>query len=499
MDSARWDRVVASTRSRVWLLVLVIAAVVVVGVVGGAVGYVKFFRAEPPPYFASDEEHFLFGSIGTEAEQGVPYWIWLVLPRLFPEHLPRPGGYAALGILGKDGHEMPVGLSKVTIGYPRVGINCALCHTARWRDRALAPPTLVSGGPAHQSGAQEYFRFLSACAADPRFTASIILGEIAKNHRLSLLDRLLYRFVIIPSTRRRLQRLEHDTGWMANRPEWGRGRADMINLAKFSFLRQPADNTIGSADLPPLWSLGPHERTALGWDGSNSDLNEIVVSSALSTGASRTWVDGDMREWDSTDPDNLSSLRRIQNYIGEMKAARYPFAVDQPLAQRGKAIFDNECAACHALGGARTGKVIAVQEVGTDRHRLDSWTADAASAYNAYGEGHDWKFAGFTKTAGYVSVPLDGVWLRAPYLHNGSVPTLADLLEPPDVRPKRFWPGYDVYDPAKVGFVSEGAEAERIGTLHDTAEPGNGNAGHLYGIGLPPQIKRALLEYLKTQ
>ena len=55
---------------------------------GGLFVYNRFFREEPAPYFASDEEHFLYGSVGTEAEQGVPYWIWLVLPRIFPEYLP---------------------------------------------------------------------------------------------------------------------------------------------------------------------------------------------------------------------------------------------------------------------------------------------------------------------------------------------------------------------------------------------------------------------------
>ena len=55
-----------------------------------------------------------------------------MLPRIFPEYLPGPGGYASIGILSKDGHEMPIGLSKVTIGFPRVGINCAMCHTASY-------------------------------------------------------------------------------------------------------------------------------------------------------------------------------------------------------------------------------------------------------------------------------------------------------------------------------------------------------------------------------
>ncbi len=95
-------------------------------------------------------------------------------------------------------------------------------------------------------------------------------------------------------------------------------------------------------------------------------------------------------------------------------------------------------------------------------------------------------------------MPHDGLWLRAPYLHNGSVPTLTDLLEPPAQRPTRFWRGYDVYDPVKVGFVSTGREAERAGTPYDTSRPGNSNAGHVYGTTLPPESKRALLEYLKT-
>jgi hypothetical protein len=126
------------------------------------------------------------------------------------------------------------------------------------------------------------------------------------------------------------------------------------------------------------------------------------------------------------------------------------------------------------------------------------WTSNAAAAYNAYGDGHEWKFSNFRKTAGYTAVPLDGVWLTAPYLHNGSVPTLADLLEPVSARPTKFWRGYDVYDASRGGFITTGPEAERVGTPLDVSLPGNSNAGHTYGTGLTPDEKRALLEYLKT-
>jgi hypothetical protein len=89
---------------------------------------------------------------------------------------------------------------------------------------------------------------------------------------------------------------------------------------------------------------------------------------------------------------------------------------------------------------------------------------------------------------GYVAQFLDGIWLRAPYLHNGSVPTLRDLLDPPARRPKVFWRGYDVYDPVKVGFIGQGREAERAGSHFDTAERSNGSQGHEFGTGLPESV-----------
>jgi len=94
-------------------------------------------------------------------------------------------------------------------------------------------------------------------------------------------------------------------------------------------------------------------------------------------------------------------------------------------------------------------------------------------------------------------MPLDGVWLRAPYLHNGSVPTLRALLFP-DERPVVFVRGYDVYDWDRVGFMADGPEAERQGVPFDTRLRGNANTGHLYGRELPASDREALIEYLKT-
>ena len=484
-------------RGRKWL---VLGTLAVLAAVGGLVAYNTFFREEPPPYFESDEAHFMWGSIGTESAEGIPYWIWLVLPRIFPEYLPGTGGWASLGIHSAPEQEMPIGLSKATIGFPRVAINCAMCHITSVRTTAGGPVTLVAGGTSNRTSPQQYLRFLLDCASDPRFTADVILAEIAKNHELSAFERLIYRFVIIPQTREALLEVKARESWMDENPDWGRGRIDPFNPVKFRYLEQPKVGTIGNSDMMPLWNLGT--RTGPGrafhWDGLNTDLREVVISSAIGDGTPVSWVDRDVAKWNNTDRREQSSLRRIQDYIARLQPPKYPLPIDAALAAKGEPVYRAQCADCHALDGQRTGTVIPVEEVGTDRHRLDMWTKGSADAYNAHTDGYDWKMSNFQKTTGYLSPPMDGLWLRGPYLHNGSVPTLADLLEPVEKRPTLFWRGYDLLDAERVGFVSVGPEAEAAGSRHDVTEPGNGNAGHTYGTTLSAEEKRALLEYLKT-
>jgi mono/diheme cytochrome c family protein len=477
---------------RRWTLVaLAVVALAALGLV-----YDRLFRERAAPYFESDAEHFLYGSIGAESIDGVPYWIWLVLPRIFPDLLPGGGGYSSLGLVSEGAHELPVGLSMVTIGYPRVAMNCAFCHTGSVRSRPDEPPGIVAGAPAHQTSAQAYTRFLTTAAADPRFNAGTILGEISRNYRLSLVDRLLYRFVVIPGTRQRLLRLRSETAWTNRHPDWGAGRADILNPIKFRRLGRSVDATIGTADMMPLWSTASRTH-GLFWDGSTSSLRDAVMTSALGTGVSRPWLDRDIARWDESGNER-SSLRRIHDYMSALKAPPYPFPIDGPLASAGEAVYKAQCVECHADAGAGGGDVASVSSAGTDDNRRTVWTADATTAYDTFSAGRAWQSPAVAVRDGYLAVPLDGLWLRAPYLHNGSVPSLTDLLNAPQGRPSRFWRGYDVYDPAKVGFISDGPEAQRLGTVYDTTRPGNANTGHSYGSDLPADSKRALLEYLKT-
>jgi hypothetical protein len=200
-------------------------------------------------------------------------------------------------------------------------------------------------------------------------------------------------------------------------------------------------------------------------------------------------------------PDSLKldSMKRLEEWIMDLKPPAYPQdRIDAALAGQGAGIYKRECASCHEVGAEKVGQVTPIAEIGTDRERLDSFTAELATRMNTIGEGKPWRFSHFRKTEGYANMPLDGVWLRAPYLHNGSVPTLRALLHPAE-RPAEFYRAYDVYDWTNVGFVSSGAEAEREGVRFSTRDKGNSNAGHLYGTTLDAAAKAALLEYLKTK
>jgi len=201
-------------------------------------------------------------------------------------------------------------------------------------------------------------------------------------------------------------------------------------------------------------------------------------------------------------------LKRVRDWIWTLPPPKYPYAVDAARASAGAALYATHCVSCHAdhrfrdgvvPEGSRVGKVEDIATIGTDAYRLNSYTEMfAANQYMLFPDSQ-YRFKRFRKTYGYANHPLDGIWARAPYLHNGSVPTLRDLLEPADRRPAMFYRGYDVFDQQKVGFVSNvPSENGRDFLRYDTSVPGNGNAGHNYGTMLTDGEKTAVVEYMKT-
>ena len=143
---------------------------------------------------------FHYGSLGGELVAGIPYPIFMILPRVFPDLVeryategygpekPGYGGYGAFGLAWEEGERLPVGLSIKRLGQERVSLNCALCHTASYRLTPDAPPQFAVGGPAHTLNLQGLLRFLIAASHDRRFTAARLMPEIALHFPLDAID-----------------------------------------------------------------------------------------------------------------------------------------------------------------------------------------------------------------------------------------------------------------------------------------------------------------------
>jgi hypothetical protein len=192
-----------------WITGAVVAAL---AVVVALTLYDKLWREQPQPDWIVQtkagetfgDTQFKYLSIGNERAVGLSYWVFYVLPILFPEKLPGVGGYGSFGLPWEHGVEMPIGFTKVTIGYPRIGFNCALCHTTRYREKLEDPPTFVPAGPGHTANIQALSRFFYDCAKDPRFDSDNLVSAIENFTKLDFVDKMLYRFYVIPATKKHI-------------------------------------------------------------------------------------------------------------------------------------------------------------------------------------------------------------------------------------------------------------------------------------------------------
>lgn len=447
--------------------------------------------------FANELDRFKYGSLGAELVAGIPYPIFRALPQVFPDLLERhaslgPGAdqsggaaYEAFGLAAEADHPLPIGFSIKRLGVERVTINCALCHTTTYRLTPDEAPRHAHGGPGHTVNVQGLLRFLFAAAHDPRFTASGMLPIIERQSTLDWSERAIYAALWIPLTRLALRIAGDQLAWTEEKPAWGPGRDDAFNLPKFVLTQAPWDDTVGNTDFPALWRLGERSGHLLHSGGEARSVAAVIASSTLGTGA---------LPWGGFDARN----RWLESFLSALAPPPFPAPTDPALTARGGELFASQCAGCHGSDGERTGQAIPVAEVGTDPEHVLTFQAGDARRMNRVTATLGMGNAELQGAQGYVARPLVGIWLLAPYLHNGSVPTLHDLLAPPAQRPTVFYRGYDVLDTVKVGFVASGDAAQANGFRFDTRLRGNANGGHRYGTELAAPDKQALLEFLKT-
>jgi hypothetical protein len=286
----------------------------------------------------------------------------------------------------------------------------------------------------------------------------------------------------------------------------GTVNAGMMAVVLFSFRNPdlsrrafplPLGANLPELDVPAWWLLG--RKQSMYYDG-RFDARSVRANMQFLLGEKA------LEELRALEP----TFRDIQAYLKSLRPPKYPFPIDAAKAARGGAIFSKSCAKCHGTYGP-TGEypntIVELKVIGTDPARALGVSDRSVAHYNATWFGEEYPVE--TTMVGYQAPPLDGIWATAPYLHNGSVPTLATLLKSHD-RPARFTrprsTGFENYDRVNVGWTFErvaeppppSMPRHEARFIYDTSRFGLGNGGHTFGDKLSDAERGDLIEYLKT-
>jgi processive rubber oxygenase RoxA-like protein len=245
-------------------------------------------------------------------------------------------------------------------------------------------------------------------------------------------------------------------------------------------------------DVPAWWLL--KKKNAMFYNGfGRGDFGRFLMASNLLTVNDTA----ESREVDSHMPDVLA-------YLYSLEAPRYKKPIDGNLAKKGKEVFTVNCSKCHGTYGedeTYPNLLIPIQSIQTDsllyisNYSAPQFVEWFNKSWFTTGD-HPARLEPFN---GYIAPPLDGIWATAPYLHNGSVPTLEGLLNS-NKRPKYWSRDFEnpVYDYTSLGWVYKTHEKPGEKNAYNTDLPGYGNYGHYFGDRLNEDEKKAVLEYLKT-
>ena len=371
---------------------------------------------------------------------------------------------------------------------------------------AADPAAKTAGDVAAAPTADTNFHSVSSLAADAADTSTTLRGQTA----LASLQRVL------ALAKARLAYLKNGK-LLVDGTEPGPGRVDAFGAARNLLFPKDAKRMQSPVSFPFIWDVpdttqqrSGKEAVWIHYDGNTNSILERNIGQALGMGAVF-----DPETYESTL--RIANLHRLEVLTHKLSAPKWPAdilgTIDEAKAKVGEKIFSDKCRNCH------DNRIYALTDVGTDPQRASSFGQPVAggvqfpTAIKPILDGL--KARAFTDdgvppadqatmdanpviwraTGQYLARPLTGVWATAPYLHNGSVPTLWHLLHPAE-RPAKFIVGNREYDPAKIGYATDGN-----GWTFDTSQPGNSNIGHAgdkYGTNLTEDQKAALLEYLRT-
>ncbi|WP_217642444.1 di-heme-cytochrome C peroxidase [Marinobacter zhejiangensis] len=491
--------------------------------------------------------HLSFGS------QMLPYDWLLHLERADGAGLLRDNdNLAALGFIPAQASELnpdglPVGFSRTagSDGKAWVGFTCSACHTGlvSYQGDTL----IVDGAPAlmdFSTFEQQLIDALALTLADAeRFDqfADAVGASSPADLRVRVQQRLGHL--------RQRQSINHSD------VPYGHGRLDafgqIFNTVAAELLANPANARPADAPVsyPFLWDA-PY-LDLVQWNGSAPNLGPGPLIQNVTT-ALAVYGSADLSGHSALTgyPSSalITNLGILQKHYDQLRSPQWPVELlgllDQAKVEQGRQLYQDNCLACHTIAdrsqppAALKVTVVPRTEIGTDPRMATNFIAAQAQTgmldgrrrfvlagptfgaeartidmvihaalgvtlhhpVEATGAALEDLHKVFSSTPNkvpdqYKARPLNGIWATAPYLHNGSVPTLYDLLLPPAERPQSFHVGSHQLDPDKVGFdITAGPET----SLFDTRLPGNRNHGHIYGTDLTDAERWALIEYLKS-
>lgn len=474
------------------------------------------------------------------------------------DHLERLGFLADLPSAANP-RGLPVGFTIRQLDFPTkaywkgewVGFGCAACHTGQLRYHGQQ--IRIEGGASHldiEAFGEELGAALAATAAGPpKFTRFV--ERVLKSGAAITPDQLQASFAAYLKEQQE-HKVLFDTAQEAASEvptQSGPGRLDAVHRGGNLLLSAPlkeAKNyvpTTAPVSYPALWDTPYFD-----WVLYNASIRQPLARNVIEALGVQAPIDPSTMLSDKIVHgvlmDNVVSIHRS---LTKLESPRWPeellgkINLDQ--ARQGETIYRQKCAGCHALidrsthtplaGAAATGEItvttVPLDQVGTDPRQAVNFAArmislekisgppsiryyDAAKTV-AGGVVEQWRNLSpaniqaenevdrgrpndFRGDLAYRARPLNGIWATAPYLHNGSVPSLYDLLLPPAHRPKIFYVGSWEFDPVHVGIETGSPFAGAF--MLDTRLPGNGEGGHLYGTDLSELDRMALIEFLKT-
>jgi hypothetical protein len=508
----------------------------------------------PPIWTQEQRERFWFTPQGSQV---LPYAWFLALEQADRSGLFRAAdhmeqlGYIPVEASTWNPDGLPIGFTRdrdPRDGVEHLGFSCAACHTNRVRagDRDL----IIDGAPTladFEKLERELYAALQQTArSDARFArfADRVLGADAPEPE---------RAKLRADLRARSQQLEARE--RSNRPgdakpalvQYGPARLDafgaIINSVDRGLGAPPSGPARAPVSYPCIWDAGRIDRVQ--WNGSafndaqgrlGRNIGEVlgVFAHLAPPGADRTLVSSV----------NMDGLEALEQMMLELKSPAWPTSLPPPDAgkvETGQKLYGQYCAACHQRDdatGPREFKAAMVPQcqVGTDPEMLrqiDERRPGLERVLQAVGgvmltsPCRVLRLTGATvpepcddalqrgemvkqmraraeetrvdpcadPASCYKAGPLHGVWATAPYLHNGSVPNLWQLLLPPGKRVREFRVGSPEIDPIHVGFRSDAASG---GFVFRTGLAGNSSTGHAYGTQLSEADRWALIEYMKT-